>query len=185
MFRVTRMAAAGAVAGVLALGGGAASAVTIDFGTQPGNFEPYVEDGFSFDLANLTNGQCPGEPSCLLQNNGANMMVTMTSTSGLPFNLEGFSYHFIGDTQQQGSTLTVSDTITRVFTQEEFGNDPFTITFDDEFLGVDLIKFTFAGNGTGRLDDINATVIPLPASALMLMSAIAGLGFIGRRRLAA
>ena len=60
----------------------------------------------------------------------------MTTVSGLPFDLLSFSYHFVGDEQQQRCVLTVTDTATQTFTQEPFGNDPFTVALGDAFLGV-------------------------------------------------
>jgi hypothetical protein len=180
--------AAAAVAGIAILAGGTASAVTIDFGTQAGNFTPYIEDGFSFDRGNLTNGGCPADPSCLLLSPG-NPSVTMTAEDGSLFDLLGFSYHFVGDGEQQRGTLTVSDGTSLTFTQTEFGNDPFTITaadLGDAFLGVSAITFTMAGPGADRLDNIVAeggtTVIPLPASLTLLAGALAGFGFLTRRR---
>ena len=187
-------AAAVATIAAAALVGGAASAVTIEFdGEVVGGV--YQEDGFSFEPASLTNGNCPADPSCLLLNPGSASSVTMTADDGSSFDLLGFSYHFLGDQQQQRGVLTVSNGTTLEFKQADYGNDPFTITEADlggEFLGVSAITFTLVGPGTGadRLDNVIAlggdtTVIPLPASALMLMGAVAGLGFLGRRRLAA
>ena len=188
MVNITRLAAAAGLAASVALTAGLASAVTVDFGTQPGNFDPYVEDGFAFSPANLTGGDppCPGEPACLLLNPGAAFnSTTMTTVSGLPFDLLGFSYHFIGDEEQQRGTLTVSDTNTITFLQSEFGNDPFTITATDLgglFLGVTEITFTMTGPGSDRLDDVTAQVIPVPAGMPLLLGGLAFLGYAGLRR---
>jgi hypothetical protein len=185
-------AAAVAAIGAVALAGGAASAVTIEFDGDV-NGGVYQEDGFSYEPAILTNGNCPADPSCLLLNPGSTSSVTMTADDGSLFDLLGFSYHFVGDEEQQRGTLTVSNGTSLTFTQADYGNDPFTITDADlggAFLGVSAITFTMDGPGADRLDNVIAvggdtTVIPLPASALMLMGAVAGLGFLARRRLAA
>ncbi len=110
------------------------------------------------------------------------------------FDLLGFSYHFVGDEQQQRGSLTVSDGTSLTFTQADYGNDPFTITEADlggAFLGVSAITFTMAGPGADRLDNVvvmgsqnggGTTAIPLPASLPLLMGALAGVGLITRRR---
>jgi hypothetical protein len=196
MFSVSRAAAGAAVIGAVALGVGSASAVTIDFGTRSGSFAPYVEDGLSFNLANLTNGQCPALGACLLQNNGANSTITMTAVDGGAFDLLGFSYQFIGDTKWKRGVLTVSDGTTLTFAQSDLGNSPLTIYLRDAFLGVSQITFSYSGPGTGRLDDVAAEhviveqvvaetetrAIPLPASLSLLLAGLAAFGLFGGKR---
>jgi hypothetical protein len=169
--------------------------VTIDFGSQADGPDPYVEDGFSFDPANLVNGNCPGGGSCLLQNNGPFASTTMMAEGGGAFDLLGFSYQFTSNQPPNGNgngagnaVLTVSDTNTRQFFQADYGNEPFTISFTEgEFLGVSAITFSYDGPGSGRLDDVVAesgdtAVIPLPASLPLLFGGLAALGYLGRRR---
>ena len=195
MFSAFRAAAAAGLASV-ALSVGGASAVTIDFGTGSGNFTSYVQDGFSFDLPNLTNGQCPTPTACLLQNNGANATITMTAVDGGSFDLLAFSYAFIGDTRWKRGTLTVSSSTTLTFAQSDLGNGPLAIDLKDAFLGVSRITFSYSGRGTGRLGDVVAehvlaenvvgasepSAIPLPASLSLLLAGLAGFGLFGRRR---
>jgi hypothetical protein len=83
------------------------------------------------------------------------------------------------------------------------GNEPFSGTFDGTPLtfttekgdfvasfgtsfadGSDVAEFVlnFSGFDSGDLIQVNVAAIPLPASVLMLLGALAGLSVIGRRR---
>lgn len=189
MRTMTSPAGVGAVAGLaIALSAGAASAVTINFadGTLDNSTKTYTENGIRVSPASIdSSANCPGPAPCLLQNNGAFSDVNVDTVSGDTFDLNGFSYHFVGDESKQRGILTVSDSITRTFTQEDFGNGPFTVDLGTDFQNVSGITFSYSGPGSARLDNLiigTVSAVPLPAGISLLLSALAGFGYLGWRK---
>lgn len=55
-------------------------------------------------------------------------------------------------------------------------------SFSTPILGVQSLSFDFAGSGA--IDNLNVSAVPLPAAPPLLLAALGGLAFVGRRRAA-
>jgi hypothetical protein len=165
-------------------------ATIIAFGTATGPFSPYVESGFSIDIARLVGGNCAGGmAACMALNkvNGRNPLAqssVLTLVGGGLFTLNSFWGNALG----QPSAITVKSFRNGVFV-EAFAPASIPNTgqfFSHLFADVDKIEFINSGNGNLRIDDINVTAkvsaVPLPAGLPLLVSGLFGLGLLKRRK---
>ena len=138
------------------------------------------------------------------QTDGISMMlntsgeVTFERTDGTAFNLDAFTLSFLCS-PETCSDLTLSGTkaaggiVNQAYDLAGTGLDPAlyestTIATDDRFRK--LTSFTFSGISesiTGPIfimDDIQTSVVPVPAAVWLFGSALAGLGWFRRRQTA-
>ena len=156
-------------------------AVTIGFGTAGGNFNPYVEGDFQVSTAQLQNGNC-ATGACLLLNTNSTSILSLVS-GGL-FTLNSFWLKTQGQPSVVNVEAFVGNTSAGFISQIVPKNTAQTISL--LFADVTSIKFTDAGQGAIRIDDINVTAkvsaVPLPAGLPLLVSGLFGLGLLKRRR---
>lgn len=182
---------AAAIAVAMTMTAGAASAVTtIGFGTNAGSGASYSEGGFTFEPFRIVNGNC-FDGSCLALNDNE---TTTMSLGGDVFSLSSLGFSLLGGGTPNTLTVTGSNAMSVSFAVGDYGhnNGYHFIDFlaDAGFTGLfdDVTSITFATDGGGniRLDDIGAAVstVPLPAALPLLLAAIGGLAFVGRRRAA-
>ncbi len=189
MFHLARPAAiAGAIA-IPILSAGAAGAVSIGF--EGPDVDPYVEAGFTFDpSARLVDGNCLSG-ACLALND--NDVVEM-SAGGAAFTLSSINFMLLGQGAPNAFTVSGDNGASQTFSVDDFGaNSGYNfIDFGALFASVTAITFDTLGGGNVRIDDLtavfddgdNSTIVPLPATALLLVGALATLGWAGRRRAA-
>lgn len=159
-------------------------ALTVSFGGA--NVDPYIENGFSIDVARIVNGNCNVAPCMALNTNETSVL---TRVGGGLFSLTSFWFQLLG----RPTTLTVMafsgvnllDTVN--LSSASFPNNNGGQVFNHLFDNVTSISFQDTGRGNVRIDDLtlstpNVSTVPLPAAFPMLMAGLAGLGFLGRRR---
>lgn len=171
----------------------AAQATVIDFGTHPGNYNPYIEDGFSFDHVSLdnSNGNCPfSDPACLKLNsgNGGGFSQTiMTRLGGGVFDLTGFSFEFSGNARVNTlivSALGYGNLTLTVGVGGILKNTSYSL-MNLLFADVAAVTFSSTSGGTVRIDNIVATAaVPVPAAGFLLLAGLGGLAALRRRKLA-
>lgn len=164
------------------------NATTITFdGTPPGHLQPYFEKGYKFDngmilyLGIMGREVAPGA-----------LPITMTQVGGGTFDLETIDF-FIGQGEMfrmqftfagGGPTLYADLTNTTLSSFQTF-----TFNFRD-LLSISWIgRSTNTGAGHSLLywDNVKvsaapAAVTPIPAALPLFVSALAGLGWVARRR---
>ncbi|MFT3930122.1 MAG: hypothetical protein QM709_07470 [Spongiibacteraceae bacterium] len=159
----------------------AASASTIDFSSGAGT-NPYVEDGFSFTPNRIVNGNCEPAGPCLGLNN--NQTAVMTFAGGL-FTLQSIHFSLLGN--GSSNTLTVFETGNASnaisFSASAYThNTYYTELFADTFFGVTSITFASSSGGNVRIDNVEASAVPLPATGWLLSSGLMGMVSLARRR---
>ena len=157
-------------------------ALTVSFGGA--NVDPYIENGFSIDVARIVNGNCNVAPCMALNTNETSVL---TRVGGGIFSLTSFWFQLLG----RPTTLTVSafsgmnllDTVN--LSSASFPHNKGQV-FNHLFDNVTSISFQDTGRGNVRIDDLtlstSVSAVPLPAAFPMLMAGLAGLGVLGRRR---
>lgn len=161
-------------------------AVTITFGTTAGNFTPYVESGFSVDIARIQNGNCNSggnnaSPSCLGLNN--NETSTLSKVGGGSFTLNSFWFEFLGNhgvlTVTPFTGVTAGTAV--VLTEAVYGSNDQGQVYSTPFTNITSILFAVTDTGNVRIDDVNVvakdnapTVTPLPGAVWLLGSVLAG-----------
>jgi hypothetical protein len=78
-------------------------AVTIGFGTSPGTVTPYVESGFTVDIARIVNGNCLSGARLALNNNEAPIL---SKVGGGVFTLDSFWFQLVGNGNPNQLTVT-------------------------------------------------------------------------------
>jgi hypothetical protein len=168
---------------LLALGLAVASqpsgAVTLTFGGP--DVDPYVESGFTIDVARITTGNCDVGSPCMGLNN--NESSTLSKVGGGTFTLNSFWFEFLGNigtltlTPFTGSTAGTPVSLT----EATFGSNDGGQTFSTAFTNITSIVFAVIGTGNVRIDDINALAsenapgtAPLPSTLWLLGSVLAG-----------
>lgn len=159
-------------------------AISVGFGGL--NVDPYLENGFSIDVARIVNGNCNVAPCMALNTNETSVL---TRIGGGIFSLNSFWFQILGRpatlTVQSfsGATLLESIDLTEAVFPHNNGGQTFSHLFDN----VTSISFHDTGRGNIRIDDLNlstpnVSVVPLPAALPLLASGLAAIGFMGRRR---
>jgi hypothetical protein len=170
----------------------AAQATVIDFGDQPGNYNPYVEDGFSFDHASLDNsgGNCPfSNPACMKLNSGRGggfSQTIMTRVGGGVFDLMGFSFEFSGNANVNTlivSALGYGDLTLTVGVGGILKNTSYSM-MNLLFADVEAVTFRSTSGGTVRIDNISVAIaaVPIPAAGFLLLAGLGGLAAMRRRK---
>ncbi len=165
----------------LAMQAAPSHALTLTFGGP--DVDPYIESGFSVDVARIVNGNCNVAP-CLALN--TNETSVLTRVGGGVFDLTSFWFQILG----QPATLTVQayngatlvdqvDLLESVYPHNNGGQ-----VFSYLFSNVTSISFHDSGRGNIRIDDanVNVSAVPIPAALPLLATGLAALGFAGRRR---
>ena len=185
-FRNFVFAAGIAVSGV---SGAQAATVAFDVGVATTTPKTWTEAGFLFTLVRIVDGNCvTNSTKCLAFNDKDS--TTMTLVGGGTFSLTSIWFQLLG--KGSVTTLTVaSPSASKSFKTADFAhNTGFTANFGTFFTDVTSILFSSTaqkGSGNLRIDDIVATAtpmapVPLPAAAGLLVMALGGMGFVGRRR---
>lgn len=174
---------AGSALAVMCVGSLQAATVNFDGAT---NGEPLVTGGFSFDVARIVSGNCGINKPCLAL--GPNDSTVMTLFGGGAFNLSSLWFKNLG--QPSSLLITSYDVLGGILNSIAYPsvhNAGDTLTFAGLFDGIFKVRFTDSGEGNIRIDDINASPVPmppvpLPAAGGLMLAAMAGLGMLGRRR---
>jgi hypothetical protein len=141
---------------------------------------------------------CGTEPSCAVLNDGPNTLVTMTQTiSGL---VNGTTYDLTWDMESYyaccGSSTTAGAGAGIDGQQWLYilDNNPNWASFSDTFTydgGSDVLTFYAQANGTDEDAaftniELNSegSVVPEPSSLVLMATALLGLGFVARKRIA-
>lgn len=157
----------------------AAATVTIEFDDVVAG--PYVEDGFVFTFSESLAIAFSGNPSpSAILDPGEN--ITVTQMGGELFSLESFNYScfpacdfVVGSTAVTSGSTSISDF-------ETFNAVP------GSFTDLSSLFFSFEGtNAFALLDNIVFTIedvseVPLPASIVMLIGGLMGLGALRHAR---
>jgi hypothetical protein len=154
-------------------------AVTVGFGGP--DVDPYVESGFTIDVARIVGGNCAVAP-CMALNK--NEISNLSRIGGGLFSLTSFFLKTEGNPAQ----LTVTSFLNGIAQLTKIYDVPkkTSITITDLFVDATSISFANSGTGNIRIDDLNASIpvsaVPLPAGLPLLISGLFGLGMLKRRR---
>lgn len=141
------------------------------FGAGPGNPGP-TNPGKILIIAGPDNGQ--GLPDDDARGG------TITFAFDRAVDLLGFDFF---DTESGGNELVVTTDL-GFMSSLLVTNNGNSGAFDTPLLGVSSVTFDFGGSGA--IDNLNiVAAVPLPAALPMFLAVLAGLGYVGRRRLAA
>lgn len=177
-------------AGIAVSGVSGAQAATVAFDSASTG-PSWIESGFEFAPVRIVSGNCGISKACLALNK--NEVTTMTLVGGGTFTLTSLYFELLG--QSNFTTMNVTSTgpagVVALSTVSVAHNTGYIANFGTLFSNVTSIIFTNAsgnrGGGNVRIDDIVATAtpiapVPLPAAAGLLVMALGGMGFVGRRR---
>lgn len=193
--------------GLTLLGGGSVASQAATIGFEGGNGPvPYSEAGYlvsgdgSPPSPTIVGGNC-ASGSCLSISDPQSPAILTTDPAGGTFDVTSFWFQFLGQGNSTGDFLTVTPS-TGSLVQIAIGSAaPTGVTLADGnpvvgnlihntaylwtglLAGVTSVNFSTGNAANLRIDNINA--IPLPPAALLFGSALAGMGFLGRRRKAA
>jgi hypothetical protein len=182
MRKLLRMAGIGAV--ILAAQCLPSQAVTVGFGGA--DVDPYIENGFEFDVVNIVNGNCASSPCMKLSPHNTS---TLTQVGGGLFSLSSFWFQLLGNpaalTVKSYSGATLIEQI--VFTTTGYPSNNGGQTFSHLFEDVTKISFSNTGGGSVRTDDFvlnlsPVSAVPLPAGLPLMISGLVMLGLIRRRK---
>lgn len=159
------------------------NAVTVSFGKA--DVDPYLENGFSFNVARIVTGNCSLTPCMALNTNETSVL---SRVGGGLFSLNSFWYKIFGGPATlvvksfNGANIAEQFTFSGVVQGPNNGQ-----TFNHLFNNVTSISFQNAGRGNVRIDDLNlsipnSSVVPVPAALPLFLTGMAGLGLYGRRR---
>lgn len=181
---------------VLALGMSVvgASAATIDFESVvgPGGLNTDLGNGFVAEDIRIVSGNCStngGQCAALNTNGprGSNLdLTTIRKADNSAFTITSYWFQRLG----RPAEVTVATSKGDVITWDQSNNTHNTGTTVDTtgnalFEDIFFISFDNSGTGNIRIDDLVAASIPgvpLPASSLLLLGALAGAGGVLRTR---
>jgi len=163
----------------LALASQPSGAVTLTFGGP--DVDPYVESGFTIDVARITNGNCDVGAPCMGLNN--NESSTLSKVGGGAFTLSSFWFEFLGNhgtltlTPFNGSTAGTPVSLTQaVFDSNDGGQ-----LYSTAFTNITSLLFAVSDTGNVRIDNIIVIarddapgLTPLPSAIFLFGSVIAG-----------
>jgi hypothetical protein len=165
MFAVPRFraAAVGMAIGFISAAGASqpALAVTITFGSSAGNFSPYVEGNFTFDIARIvSDNKCSGAPCMGLNTNETSIL---TRVGGGLFTLDSFSFVLVGNPPELTiiGFLNATPTATYSFDTGSFSKNDEHV-FSTAITNITSLVFTDTGTGNVRVDSINVHAVPGP-----------------------
>lgn len=164
-------------------------ATTVSFGGP--NVDPYIENGFSIDVARIVNGDCSAKPCMALNTNETSIL---TRVGGGLFSLNSFWFQLLGNSA--ALTVTAFNGLTQVeqflLPSRIFSHNNGGQVYSHLFANVTSVSFDNSGKGNVRIDDLNLitpsagdpppSAVPLPAALPLLMTSLVGLGVLGHRR---
>lgn len=199
--KFTRQLMVGAVAlaaTVAAVSAGNAATVNFSDGVSDNAANEYREDGFLFEGVRIVGGNCFDDPAtnpekCAAENR--NELITMTREDHSLFTLESIWFQLLGsagDGNQFEIVGTFGDGSTTgpvSFGEPTYDyNEGYTLGSAElgVFVNVKMITFRSAPDGGNlRIDNVGASVIPLPAAGWLLIAGLGGLAAVKRRKRAA
>ena len=152
-------------------------AVTIGFGTSAGTVTPYVESGFTVDIARIVNGNCLSG-ACLALND--NEVSILSKVGGGVFTLDSFWFQLVGNGNPNQLTVTSysdSTPITTIHLAVPAYDHNTGYVYSVAFPDITRIVFDANGGGNIRIDDINVSIAQTPLPSALPLFAI-GLGVI-------
>ena len=173
--------------GVMGASIGGASALTIGFDADSISGHPWGEGGFIFTSnkgTTNTSNDCSGP--CLQLGN--NEVIKMVQKDGLAFDLLSFAYNGKDNPNDDADgalyiALDEDFTVAKeTFDEFDNANVMATATPSSAYLGVFSVYFTTSGIGSSRIDDVEISAVPLPASGLLLLAGLGGLAMKRRRK---
>ena len=179
-----------AAAAVLAVAAGGAQAAVVNFsdGVYKTTANTYIEDGFLFEGIRIVSGNCFADPltdpeKCAAENKSE--LIRMTAVDGGAFDLTSIWFQILGNANASNA-FKIYDAINKVtalFGQPTYvKNTGYTVLLT-QFMGVTELFFSSSPNqGNLRIDNVNATPVPVPAAGLLLLGALGGLAALRRRR---
>jgi hypothetical protein len=154
----------------------------------------YIEDGMMLVGGRGTGGQCGLAKNCMMLNpsNGPNNadFSSLTRVGGGQFTLTSFWLQLVGVGRNNLPQLTITAWLGSVaagsvnYTSPAGNSGSVQSYFNAN--PYDRIVFSNTGKGTVRIDDVNGSyavsAVPLPSGLPLLLSGLAGIGLLRRRR---
>jgi len=159
-----------------------ASATTVNFDGLSSGTNVDLGATLVADDLRIVNGNC-ASLDCMALNK--NEETKITSTAGT-FTIDSFWFQLLGSKSEL--TVTTSKAGLEVFTISAYGSNDGGHTFsalnNTAFQDIEWITFIDSSSNAGniRVDDVVLSTVPLPAGALLLLSGIAGIAGLSRRR---
>jgi hypothetical protein len=157
-------------------------AVTIGFGTSAGTVTPYVESGFTVDIARIVNGNCLSGACLALNDNEASIL---SKVGGGIFTLDSFWFQLVGNGNPNQLTVTSysdSTLITTIHLAVPTYNHNTGYVYSIAFPDITRIVFDANGGGNIRIDDISVSSTPLPGALPLFATGLGVFGLLGWRR---
>jgi hypothetical protein len=155
----------------------------------------WIQNGLKLTNTDIDNSaNCPGgneSKPCTLLNSGSQDAQLLTTESGDPFYIRSFDYNFAGNNgvlhvtpTPDGVSFFVSEaSVTGSAQVCDKGLTGCTFIFAPNTLITSLLFSDLTnGGGTVRIDNIRVAPVPVPAAVILFGTALAGLGFMSRRK---
>ncbi len=172
----------GTVTATVTTTGGIGQALTFDTGLT-GTDDPDLEAPFTLF----------SDPTAPTVNPG-NVLIIQTDAGNPDDDADGGTIRFDFDTAVNftsfrifdGAAIDVSSTSGGFFAgfvpEPTVGGSNLYGQFDVSGLFDNIFDLTFTFKGSGAIDDLNVTAVPVPAALPLLLGAFGALGYVGRRR---